>query len=732
MPLALPDLDTRRFEELVLEGRSRIPMRAPGWTDHNLSDPGIVLVELLAYLIESDVYRANRVPDRNRRKLLALVGERPAGPTAGRAVVAATPTAGAPDSVPAGTEIRVHHGESSLPATLLSPLPLVATAVRAVQTMAGGRVKDVTTRLATTGAVTALGDDPAAGDALAIGLDGPPPAGRSVALHLDLDGPAAEDEDAGITAIGLDPAVHHGASTVWEVLDAGGAWTALPDTAVADPTRALTRPGIIVVTLPQIDPVRLGTVVPPLAWLRCRLAAGRPDKAPVLRGVTANAAAVTFATRAFEALQIAPGTTLPAVAAEATLAFDVDPATGSVVRLVLADAAPAVAVLDFAPGRLALEAASLGRGDGTPEQEFTIPGAPLQEGARVWLLEADGGHAVRLRDDFDASGRRDRDAVLDASTGTLTFGDGRRGRVPPAGSSVLATWSATSAGAAAGLRPPALVELAPTPGNRLRLNADPSVVAQTLGLALVSAVSRAADAEDPTTAAGRVERRVWAHERLVEALADAGTTTLDDLDPAVVAGLAVPERAITLADHERIALATPGASIARARAFAEMHPDIAPRLRAAGCVTVVVMPWLPAARPQPSGGLLEAVTRTLAPCRLVGTRVFAVGPTYVAVDVTLVVAPSPGADPASVRSGVDAALGRFLHPITGGAGARGWRFGRSVYRSEIMQLVEDVDGVDHVDELALASAGETPTCGNLAIDATALVVAGTLSVAVAG
>src|SRR6059058_5589808 len=117
MPLALPDLDTRRFEELVLEGRSRIPMHAPGWTDHNESDPGIVLVELLALLVEADVYRANRVPDRNRRKLLALLGERVGGPAAGRAVVAATRGPAGPDALPAGVELTLRHGDASLAAT---------------------------------------------------------------------------------------------------------------------------------------------------------------------------------------------------------------------------------------------------------------------------------------------------------------------------------------------------------------------------------------------------------------------------------------------------------------------------------------------------------------------------------------------------------------------------------------------------------------------------------------
>jgi predicted phage baseplate assembly protein len=738
MPLALPDLDSRRFEELVAEGRSRIPRHAPEWTDHNFSDPGIVLVELLAYLVESDVYRANRVTERTRRKLLALAGERVAGPVAGRAVVAATRAAGAPDGLPAGIELTVRHGDTVLPATTLAALALVGGGVRAVQRMSAGGVVDATSVLSTTRALAALGDDPQPGDALAIGLDGPLLAGRPVALHLDLEGSPPEQEAAAMTALGLDPATHHDARTVWEVL-AGGTWVALPDAAVSDPTRALTRPGIVTLTPPQVDAARLGTVVAELSWVRCRLAEGRPDAPPVLRAATANAVEVRFATPSFSAFAIAAGApTPPPGAIEAgtavAVAFDVDGA-GVVTRIVLDDRAPAVAVLDHArptastPGRITLEAAYLGRGDGTPEQELAIPGAPVLEDVRVWVLDAADVAAVTLRDDLDASGRRDLHAVLDPMTGALRFGDGLRGRVPAAGAAILATWSATSAAAAGRLRPPATARLAASARNRLLLGGtDPSTVDATLALALVTAVRGAADAEDVATAAARAERRMWVHERLAGALEAARATSLDDLDPAVVATLAVPQRAVTLADHERIALATPGGRIARARAFVDMHPDLAPQLRAAGCVTVVVVPSLPAARPQPTAGLLAAVRRTLEPRRLVGTRVFVSGPAYVAVDVALTVATLPGADPAAALDGVRAALGRFLHPLSGGPQARGWPFGRAVYRSEVMQLVDAVAGVDHVERLTLAVASQPPTCGNLAIGPASLAVAGALAI----
>jgi len=47
MPLTLPNIDDRNFQQLMDEARQRIIQTAPGWTDLSPSDPGIVLVESL-------------------------------------------------------------------------------------------------------------------------------------------------------------------------------------------------------------------------------------------------------------------------------------------------------------------------------------------------------------------------------------------------------------------------------------------------------------------------------------------------------------------------------------------------------------------------------------------------------------------------------------------------------------------------------------------------------------
>jgi hypothetical protein len=75
MPLQVPILDDLSFERLVEEAKRRIPGFTPEWTNYGVeSDPGITLVQLFAFLTDALVYRANRIPERDRQKFLQLLG----------------------------------------------------------------------------------------------------------------------------------------------------------------------------------------------------------------------------------------------------------------------------------------------------------------------------------------------------------------------------------------------------------------------------------------------------------------------------------------------------------------------------------------------------------------------------------------------------------------------------------------------------------------------------------
>jgi hypothetical protein len=75
--IPVPTLDTIAFDALVEEGRALIPRYAPDWTDHNLHDPGITLLDLLAWVVDQQVYRIGFVGDAHLRAFAALLGVQP-------------------------------------------------------------------------------------------------------------------------------------------------------------------------------------------------------------------------------------------------------------------------------------------------------------------------------------------------------------------------------------------------------------------------------------------------------------------------------------------------------------------------------------------------------------------------------------------------------------------------------------------------------------------------------
>ena len=62
MALPVPNLDDRRFQDLVDDAKRLVQQRCPEWTDHNVSDPGVTLIEAFAYMTDQLLYRLNRVP----------------------------------------------------------------------------------------------------------------------------------------------------------------------------------------------------------------------------------------------------------------------------------------------------------------------------------------------------------------------------------------------------------------------------------------------------------------------------------------------------------------------------------------------------------------------------------------------------------------------------------------------------------------------------------------------
>src|SRR5438067_13112191 len=87
MALPVPNLDDRRFQDLVDDAKRLVQQRCPEGTDHNVSDPGVTLIETFAWMTDQLLYRLNRVPELNYVKFLELLGVTLLPPTAASADV---------------------------------------------------------------------------------------------------------------------------------------------------------------------------------------------------------------------------------------------------------------------------------------------------------------------------------------------------------------------------------------------------------------------------------------------------------------------------------------------------------------------------------------------------------------------------------------------------------------------------------------------------------------------
>src|SRR5215207_9280855 len=115
MPLQTPMLDDRTAQQLVDRAKLMITRFCPEWTDHNVSDPGVALIELFAWMTDMLLYRVNQVPDKMYVKFLELIGVRLEPPRAARAPVtfylsAAQPTA---VTIPEDTEVATVRTEDN-------------------------------------------------------------------------------------------------------------------------------------------------------------------------------------------------------------------------------------------------------------------------------------------------------------------------------------------------------------------------------------------------------------------------------------------------------------------------------------------------------------------------------------------------------------------------------------------------------------------------------------------
>jgi uncharacterized phage protein gp47/JayE len=153
-----------------------------------------------------------------------------------------------------------------------------------------------------------------------------------------------------------------------------------------------------------------------------------------------------------------------------------------------------------------------------------------------------------------------------------------------------------------------------------------------------------------------------------------------------------------------------------------------------GWVSVLIIPRSLDPRPQPSFGLRQQVQQYIdrrAPAELAGDdRVFVVGPEYLEIDVTAVVSPVSASEAGIVEQAAREALLAFLHPLTGGPSGEGWDLGRSVFLSDVASALRSVSGIDHIEDLALLLDSQ-PQGTSVTVSASRIAVAGAIHIQLA-
>jgi predicted phage baseplate assembly protein len=131
MTLPAPILDDRRFQDIVDEAKRLIPKYCPDWTDHNVADPGVALIELFAWMSEMILYRVNQVPDLLYIKFLDLIGIElfPAAAASADILFELAAPATEPLTVPAGTQVATAESIDT-PVVFMTDRDLVITAPR--------------------------------------------------------------------------------------------------------------------------------------------------------------------------------------------------------------------------------------------------------------------------------------------------------------------------------------------------------------------------------------------------------------------------------------------------------------------------------------------------------------------------------------------------------------------------------------------------------------------------
>lgn len=680
MSLPMPNLDDLRFQrDLVDLARQRITRYCPEWTEYNVSDPGITLIELFAWMTEMLVYRLNHLPERSHIQFLELLGIRLQPATSARTELTfwlSAPFPLGPEDethtiVPLGTEVATWPTPEEAEIVFTTEEELLLAPPRLVQFRRGADVnRNYLGRLGVEDLPVFDREHPQNGDTFYLGFD---QAHDISGYVLRLSFSCQRTEAPGVRR--EDP------PWVWECSLGDGRWEEVQlgtRYGERDTTGGLNNAqGSLVLYLPRaIKPAQVHGHV--AYWVRCRLeqrreAQGMYSQSPRVRGVVAH---------------------------------------------VLGGATPA-AHAQMVPSEM------LGRSSGEPGQGFHLLHAPVlapRAGETIEVEEERDGQVVFVpwerQSDLALSSRYDRHYCLDETTGEVSFGpciyqpDGtmrQYGRVPEAGRAIRMSCYRHGGGIQGNVPQGKLqvlrsaipyvdrvTNLRPALGGQ---NQESLAEAKMRAQREVRAQQRAVTAEDFEVLCLQASRQVArAKCRVTPGAVPQGES--GNARPGQVELLVVPAVADALANGDLSALALDEHLRAVVRAHLDQY-------------------------------------------RLLTIPLTVVEPRYIGITVRARVARSEYYQAEEVRARVAEALRLFLTPLALPVQDErlaevlppdwaGWPFGRDLYMAEVFSLLQRVPGVKHVLDVqldqqpllpgakVLASApsagGQDPTAGRQTVE----------------
>lgn len=316
----------------------------------------------------------------------------------------------------------------------------------------------------------------------------------------------------------------------------------------------------------------------------------------------------------------------------------------------------------------------LGTGRGIPEQKILLKKAPVIKGSQRIQVQREDGEWKDWKeaDDFEHSGPDDPHYMFDPEKGEITFGNALNGRIPLQSRTIRASYKATV-------------------GQKGNINKGQKWWINKMGFEGIIG------------------------ENLKEAIGGKAAESIEQAKKRAKKDFRTRYRAITSNDYEQVALSTPGLRVARAKALSGYNPDYPCIAAYPGAVTVVAVPYSRegTVTPVPGDGFLQTVFSHLDTHRLITTDLYVIGPEYVKVSVECRVRLMKRSSPIEVEKRVKRALEDFLDPLIGGPDGKGWPFGRSVYPSEIYQIIDGVEGVDYATGVSLSAEGQFQKDGDL-------------------